>query len=100
MEAGWLPAFDMPDGFPYGSSSASVSPFEPWLDASPLFASREGEMQAGDLILSKPGRLPWHLAIFLGDGVFAHVDMRQGVQVSNSFPAVWAKRIVRVYRPV
>ena len=100
MEAGWLPAFDLPDGSPYGSATASESPFEAWLDASPLFAIRESRMEAGDLILSKPSRLPWHLAIYLGDGVFAHVDLRQGVVVSNSFPDVWAKRIVRIYRPV
>jgi cell wall-associated NlpC family hydrolase len=102
VEAGWLPPIDLPDGNPYGSDTASESPFETWLNNSPHFVPvfDAAQMEPGDLILSKPSRLPWHLAIYLGDGVFAHVDMRQGVQVTNSFPDVWAKRIVRIYRPV
>ena len=100
IEAGWLPPFAMPDGYPYGSEANSESPFEPWLDASPFFADRVGEMQPGDLILSKPHRVPWHLAIFLGDKTFAHVDMRQGVQVTNMFPAGWLARVVRIYEPL
>lgn len=102
MESGWLPAFELPDGYPYGSQANTSSPFETWLDASPLFQRVENieEMEAGDLVLSKPSRLPWHLAIYLGDGWFAHVDMRQGVQVTNSLPAVWAKRVTGIFRPI
>lgn len=98
MEAGWLPVFALPDGYPYGSEAAGNSPFEDYLNASEHFA-KVPTMQPGDLILSKPSRLPWHLAIFLGDGWFAHVDLRQGVQVTNTFPATWAKRITAIYRP-
>lgn len=101
MEAGWLPAFEMPDGYPYGSAGNTSSPFESWLDASVFFDRVENieEMEAGDIVLAKPSRLPWHLSIFLGDGWFSHVDMRQGVQVTNSFPDVWKKRITAIYRP-
>lgn len=101
MEAGWLPSFPMPNGNPYGSEIAAASPFEPWLDASPMFERHTfEEMQAGDLVLSKPSRLPWHVSIFLGDDWFAHVDMKQGAVVTNTFPAAWIKRVVCVYRPV
>lgn len=101
MEAGWLPEFQMPDGYPYGSQVGTVSPFDTWLDASPLFVTvAVDEMRAGDLVLSKPSRLPWHLAICLGDGWFSHVDLRQGVVVTNTFPSVWRKKITRVSRPV
>ena len=102
FEAGWLPVTVLPDGYPYGSEAASSNPFEPYLDKSSLFAAvgtTLADAEPGDLILSKPSRLPWHLAIYLGGAWFAHVDMRQGVQVTDSFPAAWAKRVVRVYRP-
>ena len=98
MESGWLPAFAMPDGYPYGSEAGTTSPFVDWLDASDLF-ERVDLMEPGNLILSKPSRLPWHLSIFLGNDYFAHVDQRQGVKVTNSFPSVWAKHITAIYRP-
>jgi cell wall-associated NlpC family hydrolase len=103
MEAGWISAFDMPDGYAYGSEASVSSPFETWLDASPHFEPVSiliADAQAGDLILSRPHRMPWHLAIFLGGELFAHVDIRQGAQVTGSFPVTWIRRVVRVYRPI
>ncbi len=113
MESGLLPVFAMPDGYPYGSDTATVSPFETYLDACPHFTDGDparlavnadrlavySVIQPCDLILSKPGRLPWHLAIYLGGTSFAHVDLRHGVQISDALPDLWLKRVVRVYRP-
>lgn len=113
FEAGWLHSISVPDGNPYGSEVNSGSPFEDWLDSSPLFedfdpmrtiAGQPPEvlralLSAGDLVLSKPSRAPWHLAVYLGAGTFAHVDIRQGVQITDALPDVWAKKIVRIYRP-
>ena len=113
FEAGWLPRFDVPAGAPMHGRAADNSEMERWFDTSPLFTDADpgrlcatdaagalALLQPGDVVCSRPARLPWHLALALERGRFLHVQYGGSVQIAPNLPPVWAARLARLWRPI
>ncbi len=54
----------------------------------------------GDVVCSRPARLPHHLSLALSGGRFIHAQYGGGVQIAHSLPTVWIRRLARLWRPV
>lgn len=113
FDAGWLPRFEIPNG-PLQAGRAGGTPLiEQFLDASPHFVDVDPDrilqtdwrrglqevVRPGYLVLSRPARLPHHLAVALRAGSFVHAVIGMGVQIPPQLPEVWAKRLWRAWRP-
>ena len=114
FEAGWLPRFELPEGPPMHGCAGANSRMEDFLDASAFFADNDptricrrfgahaaliGLVGPGDLLLSAPARVPHHLALALRGDRFIHVVWGGKTDIVSGFPAPWAKRLARIYRP-
>lgn len=78
-----------------------VSLVEPWVDSQPVFESVPlGEVESGDLLGFRIGKVVHHVGVLLGRGVFANVI--DGTTVQNSYlsDATWKGRLARAWRPM
>lgn len=113
FEAGWLPAFDIPDGPPQLGRAGSDPLIERYLDKSPLFVDADPNRRCaefgaaalelvlpGDLVVSRPARLPHHLSLALTGGRFLHVQWGGLVGIAPNLPDAWRKRLSRIFRPL
>lgn len=112
--AHWLPRFDLPAGAPHHGRAGSTPVMENFLDASPHFQDADPSralafdpllalqilIEPGFLVLSRPARLPYHLAIALDRGEWIHVQAGGTVQIAPEVPPAWGKRAARIYRPL
>ena len=113
FEAGWLPRFPVPDGPPMHGNAGCRSLMEDFLAGCPHFTDVDPQrlcqtdwrraiaaiIQAGDMVLSRPARVPHHLALALRSGRFIHVQYRGVANIAPNLPPVWATRLARIYRP-
>jgi len=77
---------------------------EEWLDGpdgSPWFepARDLARLQAGDLLGFKVGHCIHHLAVLLAQGRIVSSVETLGVRIAPCIQPVWAKRLVRAWRP-
>jgi len=113
FEAGWLERFPVAEGSPLHGRAGAGSLMEYHLDRLACFtdadpgrlclgdgarAARE-IVQPGDLVCSRPARLPYHLALALRRGRFIHVQYHGLTHIAPNLPPVWAARLARIYRP-
>ena len=114
FESGWLPRFSVPDGPPMHGRASTRCLMEEAIDACPHFADVDPEricqtdwrralaeiVQPGDLVCSRPARIPHHLALALRGGLFIHVQYRGLTHIATNLPLPWACRLARIYRPL
>jgi cell wall-associated NlpC family hydrolase len=104
--AGWLPRIDLPGGSPRWSQGSNRSLMEEWLDGHEgrkyfcTTAVGQAPIRAGDLLGFRVGRCVHHLAIALREGRLVHAVEGHGTAILSDLPAVWAKRLARVWVPL
>lgn len=106
FRAGWLPRMELPGGSPRWAQGSNRSLMEEWLngpDGRRYFAARPVEgapLRAGELMGFRVGRCVHHLAIALGGGRVVHAVEGHGAAILSEVPAVWRKRLARIWVPL
>ena len=78
-----------------------VSLVEPWVDGQAVFQPIQlEELEPGDLMGFRIGKVVHHVGVMLGRGVFLNVV--DGTTVQNSYLSdnTWRSRLARAWRPV
>lgn len=57
-----------------------------------------GELEVGDILAFKFGRVCSHLGIYLGEQQFIHARIDQGKVTINTLSGEWQKRHIRTFR--
>ena len=99
---GVLPGYAFPDYQLDSGSHAAESLVTGWLDGRPDFlplAPVEACL-AGDLLAFRIGKVVHHVGLLLQGSRFIHCLRHRGVLESDLRDPTYAKRLVRVYRPL
>jgi len=79
---------------------ADTSPVLAWFDVHPEWAAVPlPEVEAGDVVVFRVGKVANHVGVALGDQRFCHCLRGHGVLISRLDDPTYARRWVRAYRP-
>lgn len=101
-EAGWLPPMPVPGGPALAAAWRDQSPMLDWFlsDGREWFHQVPVDtLSAGDAVLIRVRRIPYHLAILLGGQRLVHVTHEHGVRIIQASPA-WIRHVDHVFRPI
>jgi cell wall-associated NlpC family hydrolase len=98
-----FPAYSIQEGI-HGGKSAD--PFRDWVDASGRFQEwnveqlAPGELEPGDLIVMKLGRIPHHCGVVIEPGRFLSVISGFRAMVFALHDSTWWSRVTGVWSPI
>lgn len=103
IECGVLRRFDPPRYTMDGGQHSELSQVCEFLDGSPAFVrvlETPFDLQVGDLLCFRMGRVVHHVGVVLTERTFIHVRQHYSVDQSHLDDPTWRKRLAAVYRPV
>jgi len=99
FEAGWLPAFDFPEGAAAQSRGNDRPIMMEWFTGPGANWFKEVETpEPGDTLLIRVGHSPHHLGLMLRDWRVLHVTYTQGVRIIDN-AGQWLRLLANTFRP-